>query len=120
MTDFKELSEKYQLESEYNASLNEDKLKHVQALMVFSGIMCQMESDILLYRSKHTNKDKIKPAQERLNNLREVYDHLSGLFESNEKCRLLIKSCHERTAKAEFELEELNTKLKNMEEWNLE
>jgi hypothetical protein len=117
---FESLARDYMLDVEIKASMYDDKLKHLQALFVFNGILCQMESDVLLYRSKHGNTEKIKPAMKRAENLREVYDHLSGLFDQNEQYRILFKKNHARTYNLEKELEEERTKNLNIEEWTSE
>lgn len=115
--DFEQTANQYSLEAEIKAAMYEDKLRHVQALIVFSGIICQMESDVLLYRSKHGSNDKIKPAMTRVENLREIYEHLNGVFEQNERYKILFRENHSRTHKAELMLDEERTKNKNIEEW---
>lgn len=117
MTKLEQVAESYTLEAEIKSALYDDKLKHVQALIIFNGIICQMESDVLLYRSKHGSTDKIKPAMLRLKNLIEVYEHINGVFEQNERYKLLFRENHARTYKAEQQLEQERTKNLNIEEW---
>ena len=118
--DFEQTANQYNLEAEIKSALYDDKLKHVQALVIFNGIICQMESDVLLYRSKHGTTDKIKPAMDRVENLREVYEHINGVFEQNERYKLLFRENHNRAHKAEMDLEKERTKNLNIEEWNSE
>lgn len=117
MANLEKIAEDYTIEAEIKSALYDDKLRHVQALLVFSGIICQMESDVLLYRSKHGSTEKIKPAMKRIENLKEVYEHINGVFEQNERYKLLFRENHARAYKAENQLEEERTKSMNIEEW---
>ena len=83
-TYYKDLAEMYA----YN---KEAELKPHNQLLLAKGVLYKMEDEMLAYRLKSGNSDKIKDAQDRLNILFEFVDTISFILSENTQLRILLK-----------------------------
>lgn len=83
-TYYKDLAEMYA----YN---KEAELKPHNQLLLAKGVLYKMEDEMLAYRLKSGNSDKIKDAQDRLNILFEFVDTISSILSENAQLRILLK-----------------------------
>ena len=83
-TYYKDLAEMYA----YN---KEAELKPHNQLLLAKGVLYKMEDEMLAYRLKSGNSDKIKDAQDRLNILFEFVDTISSILSENTQLRILLK-----------------------------
>lgn len=81
---YKDLAEMYA----YN---KEVELKPHNQLLLAKGVLYKMEDEMLAYRLKSGNSDKIKDAQDRLNILFEFVDTISSILSENTQLRILLK-----------------------------
>lgn len=81
---YKDLAEMYA----YN---KEAELKPHNQLLLAKGVLYKMEDEMLAYRLKSGNSDKIKDAQDRLNILFEFVDTISSILSENTQLRILLK-----------------------------
>jgi putative lipase involved disintegration of autophagic bodies len=81
---YKDLAEMYA----YN---KEAELKPHNQLLLTKGVLYKMEDEMLAYRLKSGNSDKIKDAQDRLNILFEFVDTISSILSENTQLRILLK-----------------------------
>jgi hypothetical protein len=82
---YKDLAEMYA----YN---KEAELKPHNQLLLAKGVLYKMEDEMLAYRLKSGNSDKIKDAQDRLNILFEFVDTISSILSENTQLRILLKN----------------------------
>tara|TARA_R110000868_G_scaffold259908_1_gene518192 strand:+ start:349 stop:687 length:339 start_codon:yes stop_codon:yes gene_type:complete len=83
-TYYRELSEMY-------AFKKEAELKPHNQLLLAKGVLYKMEDEMLAYRLKSGNSNKIKDAQDRLNILFEFVDTISSVLSENTQLRILLK-----------------------------
>lgn len=83
-TYYRELSEMY-------AFKKEAELKPHNQLLLAKGVLYKMEDEMLAYRLKSGNSNKIKDAQDRLNILFEFVDTISSILSENTQLRILLK-----------------------------
>jgi hypothetical protein len=69
----------------------EAELKPHNQLLLAKGVLYKMEDEMLAYRLKSGNSDKIKDAQDRLNILFEFVDTISSILSENTQLRILLK-----------------------------
>lgn len=81
---YKDLAEMY-------AYSKEAELKPHNQLLLAKGVLYKMEDEMLAYRLKSGNSDKIKDAQDRLNILFEFVDTISSILSENTQLRILLK-----------------------------
>lgn len=81
---YKDLAEMYA----YN---KEAELKPHNQLLLAKGVLYKMEDEMLAYRLKSGNSDKIKDAKDRLNILFEFVDTISSILSENTQLRILLK-----------------------------
>lgn len=81
---YKDLAEMYA----YN---KEAELKPHNQLLLAKGVLYKMEDEMLAYRLKSGNSDKINDAQDRLNILFEFVDTISSILSENTQLRILLK-----------------------------
>jgi hypothetical protein len=81
---YKDLAEMYA----YN---KEAELKPHNQLLLAKGVLYKMEDEMLAYRLKSGNSDKIKDAQDRLNILFEFINTISSILSENTQLRILLK-----------------------------
>jgi putative lipase involved disintegration of autophagic bodies len=82
---YKDLAEMYA----YN---KEAELKPHNQLLLAKGVLYKMEDEMLAYRLKSGNSDKIKDAQDRLNILFEFINTISSILSENTQLRILLKN----------------------------
>jgi hypothetical protein len=81
---YKDLAEMYA----YN---KEAELKPHNQLLLAKGVLYKMEDEMLAYRLKSGNSDKIKDAQDRLNILFDFLEQISSVLSENTQLRILLK-----------------------------
>lgn len=108
---WKDLAEKYQLESEIYQLAYEDILKPVRMIATMQGILVQMESERLKFEKKRGKSDKSKETQDRIDILMNGLDEISGIAEKNIALRQQLKFKSIWLVKAEQELENLRKQL---------
>lgn len=81
---YKDLAEMYA----YN---KESELKPHKQLLLAKGVLYKMEDEMLSYRLKSGNKDKIKDVQDRLNILFDFVEQISSVLSENTQLRILLK-----------------------------
>ena len=81
---YKDLAEMYA----YN---REAELKPHKQLLLAKGVLYKMEDEMLSYRLKSGNKDKIKDVQDRLNILFDFVEQISSVLSENTQLRILLK-----------------------------
>jgi hypothetical protein len=69
----------------------ESELKPHKQLLLAKGVLYKMEDEMLSYRLKSGNKDKIKDVQDRLNILFDFVEHISSVLSENTQLRILLK-----------------------------
>ena len=82
---YKDLAEMYA----YN---KESELKPHKQLLLAKGVLYKMEDEMLSYRLKSGNKDKIKDVQDRLNILFDFVEQISSVLSENTQLRILLKN----------------------------
>jgi hypothetical protein len=70
----------------------EAELKPHNQLLLAKGVLYKMEDEMLAYRLKSGNSDKIKDAQDRLNILFEFINTISSILSENTQLRILLKN----------------------------
>lgn len=114
MTDFKELAALYELQAEAFSIHWEGYKNHMEALIVFAGIIVKMQSDIVEYELKN-GISKTKEQNDRISQLKLVYRDLSGLTAHNEMLKLNMAKNNGRMMEMETELIELRNQLNAVE-----
>lgn len=69
----------------------ESELKPHKQLLLAKGVLYKMEDEMLSYRLKSGNKDKIKDVQDRLNILFDFVEQISSVLSENTQLRILLK-----------------------------
>jgi hypothetical protein len=113
--DYKELSEKYRLEAEAYAAHHDDELNPLRALLVMSGVLCAMESELIQFEMNKGKTEKSKLTQERIDILKSIYDDMSNINERNRKIKLILADNNSRMMKMADELGDLKRKLEALE-----
>ena len=106
-TNYKALAEKYQHEAEAYAIHYQDEIKSLKALMVMSGVLCSMESELIQYEIKQGKTERGQAALERIEILKSIYDDLSGINERNRRMKILMADNNARMMQMSEELEAL-------------
>ena len=106
-----------ELEAEAYALYFQDKIKTSEQLLIFAGIICHLEGDVLLYRMKNGLNDKLKEVIDRNENLKQIYDHFYLLSERIDQYQIMLKKNNARMFEMEQENEKLMKLLKNYQEW---
>jgi len=81
---YKDLAEMY-------AYKKEAELKPHKQLLLAKGVLYKMEDEMLAYRIKSGNSEKINEVQDRLNILFEFVDTISSVLSENTQLRLLLR-----------------------------
>lgn len=69
----------------------EAELKPHKQLLLAKGVLYKMEDEMLAYRIKSGNSEKINEVQDRLNILFEFVDTISSVLSENTQLRLLLR-----------------------------
>lgn len=117
---YKDLALKYQEESEAYAIHYDNELAHTRALLVMSGVLVQMESELISYERKNGKTDRGKLTLERLDLLKYVYDDLNGINDRNRRMKILMASNNARMDAMSQELEALKNKQEELINFNQE
>jgi len=81
---YKNLAEMYVFE-------RDAQLEPHRRLLLAKGVLYKMEDEMLSYRLKSGNKDKIKDVQDRLNILFDFVEQISSVLSENTQLRILLK-----------------------------
>lgn len=81
---YKDLAQMY-------AYKKEAELKPHNQLLLAKGVLYKMEDEMLAYRLKSGNSDKINHVQDRLNILFEFIDSISSVLSENTQLRILLR-----------------------------
>ena len=106
-----------ELEAEAFALYFQDKIKSSEQLLSFAGIICHLEGEVFLYRSKHGLNDKIQEVIDRNENLKGIYDHFFKLSEEVEQMKMIVRKNNARMFEMENENEKLTKLLTNYQDW---
>ena len=106
-----------ELEAEAFALYFQDKIKSSEALLSFAGIMCHLDGEVFLYRTKHGLNDKIQEVIDRNEKLKQIYDHFYMLSEQVEQMKMIVRKNNARMLEMENENEKLTKLLTNYQEW---
>lgn len=113
MKNYKQL----ELEAEAYALYFQDKIKTSEQLLMFAGIICHIEGDVLSYRIKNGLNQKIQEVIDRNENLKQIYDHFYILSERVEQLQIMLKKNNARMYEMELENEKLTKLLTNYQSW---
>jgi K+/H+ antiporter YhaU regulatory subunit KhtT len=106
-----------ELEAEAFALYFQDKIKSSEALLSFAGIICHLEGEVFLYRTKHGLNDKIQEVIDRNEKLKQIYDHFFMLSEQVEQMKMIVRKNNARMLEVELENEKLTKLLSNYKSW---
>lgn len=106
-----------ELEAEAYALYFQDKIKTSEALLSFAGIICHIEGDVFLYRSKNGLNEKIQEVIDRNEKLKEIYDHFFIISEQFEQMKMMLRTNNARMLAMELENEKLTKLLTNYQSW---
>lgn len=95
----------------------QDKIRTSEALLLFAGIICHLDGDVLSYRIKHGLNDKIQEVIDRNEKLKQIYDHFFMLSEQIEQYRIMLKNNNARMLEIDNENDKLKKILTNYQEW---
>lgn len=102
--DWKVIADKYRLEAEAYAAHYDEELKHLNALLVMSGVLCAMESELIQYEIKQGKTERGKATLERIEILKSIYDDMSGINERNRRMKLILANNNARMLQMSEEL----------------
>lgn len=108
-------SENYELEAEAFALHYESELKPVKALLLMSGILCRLESDLIQYERKNGKSARLTESLERIELLKSIYEDFSVINERNKRLKILIASNNARMLELETENEKLSKELEGVQ-----
>ena len=109
--------EQMELEAEAYALHYQDKIKTSETLLMFAGILCHIEGDVLLYRLKSGLNDKIQEVIDRNEELKQIYDHFYSMSEQIEQYKIMLHKNNSRMLEMELENEKLTKLLNNYQTW---
>ena len=110
--------EQMELEAEAYALHYQDKIKTSETLLLFAGILCHIEGDVLLYRMKSGLNDKIQEVIDRNEELKQIYDHFYSMSEQIEQYKIMLHKNNSRMLAMELENEKLTKLLNNYQQWD--
>ena len=79
----------------------EAELKPHKQLLLAKGVLYKMEDEMISYRLKIGNNDKINEVQDRLNILFEFIDSISSILSENTQIRILLRNSMEERSRLE-------------------
>jgi hypothetical protein len=106
-----------ELEAEAFALYFQDKIKSSEALLSFAGIMCHLDGEVFLYRTKHGLNGKIQEVIDRNEKLKQIYDHFYILSEQIEQMKMIVRKNNARMLQMDEENEKLTKLLTNYKSW---
>ena len=106
--DFEKLAEHYRLQSEVYEIFYADRIKTSKAFLVLSGVITQMQSDLVKYEREKGKSDKTKALQDRVEILMSIYDDFTGMDERIIRLTGMLRNNTERMDQLEAENERLN------------
>ena len=106
-----------ELEAEAFALYFQDKIKSSEALLSMAGIMCHLDGEVFLYRSKNGLNDKIQEVIDRNEKLKQIYDHFYMLSEQVEQMKMIVRKNNARMLQMELESEKVTKLLTNYQSW---
>lgn len=80
-----------ELEAEAFALYFQDKIKSSEALLSMAGIICHLDGEVFLYRTKNGLNDKIQEVIDRNEKLKQIYDHFYMLSEQVEQMKMIVR-----------------------------
>lgn len=110
-TNWKELAEKYQIESEIYSLAYDDVLKPLRAISVMQGVIVQMMSEQVSYEIKNGKNERSASSGDRLKILLDGLMNLNGLAEKNIRSQQLLKGQTIKLIEAQNEIENLKKQL---------
>ena len=106
-----------ELEAEAFALYFQDKIKSSEALLSMAGIICHLDGEVFLYRTKNGLNDKIQEVIDRNEKLKQIYDHFYILSEQVEQMKMMLRSNNARMLQMELESEKVTKLLTNYQSW---
>ena len=106
-----------ELEAEAFALYFQDKIKSSEALLSMAGIICHLDGEVFLYRTKNGLNDKIQEVMDRNEKLKQIYDHFYMLSEQVEQMKMIVRKNNARMLQMEEENEKLTKLLSNYKSW---
>ena len=110
-TNWQEIANKYQAETEAYAIVYEDILRPIQVIASLQGVVVQMESERLKFEAKRGKSSKSTETGDRINILMNGLDQLSGLAERNLAMKYQIRNKNLQLIAAQKEIELLKKQL---------
>lgn len=106
-----------ELEAEAFALYFQDKIKSSEALLSMAGIICHLDGEVFLYRTKNGLNDKIQEVIDRNEKLKQIYDHFYMLSEQVEQMKMIVRKNNARMLQMELENEKVTKLLTNYQSW---
>ena len=106
-----------ELEAEAFALYFQDKIKSSEALLSMAGIICHLDGEVFLYRTKNGLNDKIQEVIDRNEKLKQIYDHFYILSEQVEQMKMIVRKNNARMLQMELESEKVTKLLTNYQSW---
>lgn len=106
-----------ELEAEAFALYFQDKIKSSEALLSMAGIICHLDGEVFLYRTKNGLNDKIQEVIDRNEKLKQIYDHFYMLSEQVEQMKMIVRKNNARMLQMELESEKVTKLLTNYQSW---
>ena len=106
-----------ELEAEAFALYFQDKIKSSEALLSMAGIICHLDGEVFLYRTKNGLNDKIQEVIDRNEKLKDIYDHFYMLSEQIEQMKMIVRKNNARMLQMELESEKVTKLLTNYQSW---
>ena len=106
-----------ELEAEAFALYFQDKIKSSEALLSMAGIICHLDGEVFLYRTKNGLNDKIQEVIDRNEKLKQIYDHFYILSEQVEQMKMIVRKNNARMLQMELENEKVTKLLTNYKSW---
>jgi K+/H+ antiporter YhaU regulatory subunit KhtT len=82
-----------------------------------AGIICHLDGEVFLYRTKNGLNDKIQEVIDRNEKLKQIYDHFYMLSEQVEQMKMIVRKNNARMLQMELESEKVTKLLTNYQSW---
>ena len=106
----------YKSLAEMYAFSKEAELKPHNELLLAKGVLYKMEDEMLSYKLKVGENEKLKEIQDRLNILFNFIDGISSILSENTQLRILLKNSIAERSKLEDLLISMDKQLKFLDE----